>query len=212
VRLVGSLPGEKARQWMEGRLDEQRSDRLAPELALDVLEAAALRPEAGIRDKVAAAEEHLRSAPPWRSHRVALSGGDAERGREVFRSHPNGQCVRCHEAGGEGQQVGPVLKGIAGRVNREYLLESLIDPSARIADGFATVSLETRDGEVWDGIRIAENDREITLRLGTGVVQTIRRSDIARQATSTVSAMPPMGEVLTRAEIRDLVAYLMTQK
>jgi putative heme-binding domain-containing protein len=212
VRLVGSVPGEKARQWMDGKLDEQGSDRLAAELALDVLEAAAFRPEQDIRDKVAAAEDRLRSAPPWRSHRVALAGGDVERGREVFRSHPNGQCVRCHEAGGEGQQVGPVLKGIAGRVNREYLLESLIDPSARIADGFATVSLETREGEVWDGIRIAENDREITLRLGTGVVQTIRRSDIARQATSTVSAMPPMGEVLSRAEIRDLLEYLMTQK
>lgn len=77
--------------------------------------------------------------------------------------------------------MGPVLRGIAGRVNREYLLEALLDPSARIADGFATVSVETRSGDELDGIRLRETDRELTLRLGSGVVRSVARADIVPQ-------------------------------
>lgn len=212
LRWVGGIPGERAQRWLEGQWEAWMAGRLPPELALDVLEAAALRPERSMRDKVAAYEAHLKAAGTAGSQRLMLVGGDPQRGRDIFGSHPNGQCVRCHDAGGEGQQVGPVLRGIAGRVNREYLLEALLDPSARIADGFATVSVETRSGDELDGIRLRETDRELTLRLGSGVVRSVARADIVRQASSSVSAMPPMGEVLTRSEVRDLVAYLSTLK
>jgi putative heme-binding domain-containing protein len=130
----------------------------------------------------------------------------------VFRAHANAQCVRCHEAGGEGYQAGPVLAGIATRATPEYLLESLIDPSRQIADGFATISLVTRDGEVIDGTKLRETSEELTLRLSSGEIRKVAQKEIQKQSTSSVSAMPPMGEVLTLFEIRDLLAYLGTLK
>jgi len=197
--IAGAMSNDRARRWVEGMLGEALAGRVEAGLVLDVREAAGARPEAEIRARVAA----------WvRSPKELEVGGDPVRGREIFRSHPNAQCVRCHEAGGAGQQVGPVLQGIAGRVTVSYLVESLLEPSARIADGFATVSVEMGNGDVWDGIRLEENDRELTLRLGTGVVRKISRKDVVRQTASTVSSMPPMGEVLSWRELRDLVAYL----
>jgi putative heme-binding domain-containing protein len=105
-----------------------------------------------------------------------------------------------------------VLKGIASRVPPEYLLESLVLPSARIADGYATTSVELSNGDEVDGVRLSETGGELTLRMANGVVRRIPRRTILRQTTSSVSAMPPMGEVLTSFELRDLMAYLISLK
>lgn len=212
LRLAGAMPGPRAARWIEDRLDALIAGRVSPDLVLDVLEAAGRRSEEGVRSKLDGYRTGRQAAGKLGDFGWALAGGDVGRGREIFRSHPNAQCVRCHDAGGEGQQVGPVLNGIGGRVTREYLLESLVDPSARIADGYATVTVEMRDGEVWDGVRLAESDDALTLRLANGVVRRLARGEIARQSTSMVSAMPPLGEVLTRFELRDLVAYLASWK
>ncbi|MBL9126016.1 MAG: c-type cytochrome, partial [Verrucomicrobiales bacterium] len=212
LRLAGPLDLPRARAWIAKHVEDLEAGRLPKDLALDLLEAGARSPDAGLRDRVGALEAATRAAGVAGAGRWALEGGNAQRGREVFSSHPNGQCVRCHDAGGEGQQVGPVLAGVAGRSTPDQLVEALLDPSARIADGFATVAVELRNGEEIDGVRLSETDTELVLRPGLGGVRRIPRRDIVRQTTSKVSAMPAMGEVLTRREIRDLVAYLRTLK
>ncbi len=212
LRLAGLSKDDRARAWIEGNLDQLISNQLPPELALDVLDAARHRDEVSLGTKLAAYERAFPAADPLARFRVALRGGDPERGADLFRSHANAQCVRCHDAGGEGQQVGPVLKGVASRVTPEYLLESLIVPSARIADGFATTSVQLGNGDELDGVRLSETSDQLTLRLVNGVVRRIPRKDILRQSTSAVSAMPPMGEVLTLFEIRDAMAYLLSLK
>ena len=65
-------------------------------------------------------------------------GGNAERGSQIFQIHPGAQCIRCHAINedGEGSNVGPNLKGIGSKVDRSYLLESLIEPSKTMAEGF----------------------------------------------------------------------------
>ena len=45
-------------------------------------------------------------------------------------------CVRCHKIGNEGGVIGPALDGIASRKDRPYLYESLVDPTATLAEGF----------------------------------------------------------------------------
>ena len=105
-----------------------------------------------------------------------------------------------------------MLAGIAGRVTPEYLLESLIDPSRRIAEGFASIRVETRDGEELDGTQLRATGDELTLRLASGEIRKLARRDITRQSTSSVSAMPPMGDVLSLDEIRNLLAYLGSLK
>jgi putative membrane-bound dehydrogenase-like protein len=65
-----------------------------------------------------------------------LSGGDAARGKHIFFNHQVAGCFRCHKVGGKGGIIAPALDGIAGRKDTAYLLQSLIDPNDKIAEGF----------------------------------------------------------------------------
>jgi hypothetical protein len=64
------------------------------------------------------------------------TGGDARNGGQLVLQHPTALCVRCHTLGESESTVGPPLDGIGGRLARAELLESLLDPSASIAEGF----------------------------------------------------------------------------
>ncbi|MCX6953376.1 MAG: hypothetical protein NTV51_14585, partial [Verrucomicrobia bacterium] len=94
---------------------------------------------------------------------------------------------------------------------RAYLLESLLDPAAKIAVGFGMVGVTLKDGTVVTGTLAKETPAAVTVRLFDGTMKTVPRADIANQ-TPPVSIMPPMLGVLQPREIRDVVAYLATLK
>ena len=79
------------------------------------------------------------------SRRWALAGGDPVAGRAVFQT--TGDCQRCHgdpeassEAGGHAtKRIGPDLAKVAGK-GADYVLESVLVPDAKIADGFTSPS------------------------------------------------------------------------
>ena len=50
-------------------------------------------------------------------------------------------CGTCHTVKGVGGAVGPILDGIAVRADRAYILESLMDPNAKMATGFETFEI-----------------------------------------------------------------------
>lgn len=62
--------------------------------------------------------------------------GDAGRGMKIFKEHPVAACNRCHKIDGTGGDIGPALDGLAARKSRDYIYESLVEPSATIAEGF----------------------------------------------------------------------------
>ncbi|HAB19771.1 MAG TPA: hypothetical protein DCE44_25465, partial [Verrucomicrobiales bacterium] len=168
LRLAGTLANPRASAWLSEQVDSLVKGSLPPELALDVVEAARQSTDSRLRDRVHVYVPEPSSSGVTAADQLLLHGGDAESGRIVFRGSITGQCVRCHDAGGEGSQAGPVLTGIGQRVTREYLLEALLDPNAKIADGFGTVTLTLSDGEVLDGLRLKESSGEVTLRLLEG--------------------------------------------
>jgi putative heme-binding domain-containing protein len=137
-------------------------------------------------------------------------GGDAMKGRLVYEQHVTGQCVRCHDAGGEKNQVGPVLKGIGKRFNREYLLRSLVEPSANITEGFAVTVAEMNDGQTFVGRTQKQTDKALSLILVDGKLMELKTASIKKLTSTEASAMPPMGTILSPHETRDLVAYLST--
>ena len=69
---------------------------------------------------------------------LALQGGDPEKGRDIFQTSITGQCMRCHRVGNSRStgittaEVGPDLTTVGSRRDREYLLRSLLNPSADI--------------------------------------------------------------------------------
>ena len=92
------------------------------------------------------------------------------------------------------------------------ILESLLEPSARIAPGYGTVGITLKNGTRVDGTLRDETDTLVVLMAGTPPAeQRIAKTDIAER-TNPVSAMPPVGLIVKPREVRDLVAYLSTLK
>ena len=208
LRLLAQRPEPDATALLTQQFDRLISGTLPQALILDVQEA--LRQHG--HTNLSARAKDWEQAHPEQKTQSLLAGGNPEAGRRLFQGSIQGQCGRCHLAGGEGQQAGPVLQGIGQRATPDYLLESLLNPSARIADGYATVSLTLKGGETLEGLLLQEKEGRLRLRLASGEVRSIPTSEIASRSANTQSVMPPMGEVLSPRELRDLVAFLSSWK
>jgi len=171
-----------------------------PDLQLDLLEAAAKQPE--LKEKAAKVQASL--AP----YAETLSGGDAEAGRRIFFERSDVQCLRCHQVGDQGGQVGPPLTKLAEQKTREYLLESIVAPNKQIAEGWGQVALQLQNDAVEVGRVEKETDAAITLVLADGQRKVIAKGDLkARKAA--LSAMPEdLVKNLSRRDLRDLIEFL----
>ncbi|MFS4456841.1 HEAT repeat domain-containing protein [Maribacter sp. 2304DJ31-5] len=145
------------------------------------------------------------------SYQETLYGGNWANGRDVFGNNPTAQCVRCHAVGGSGGEVGPALDNIGNTLTREQILESLIEPSARLAPGYGTVTLTLTDGQQVRGVPIKENKSRILLRTSEAEPMEVPLGRIKKRENS-VSSMPPMGRMISKRELRDLVEYLSSLK
>jgi putative membrane-bound dehydrogenase-like protein len=72
---------------------------------------------------------------------VKVTAGDPKRGEDLFYNSPIAACASCHTARGKGGDVGPILDGIAVRADKAYIVESLMDPNAKLAKGFENLGI-----------------------------------------------------------------------
>jgi cytochrome c553 len=72
---------------------------------------------------------------------VKVTAGDPKRGEDLFYNSPIAACASCHTAKGKGGDVGPILDGIAVRADKAYIVESLMDPNAKLAKGFENLTI-----------------------------------------------------------------------
>jgi putative heme-binding domain-containing protein len=208
LAAMGQVSGATGREAMTRLVEQLEQGKLQPEIQLDVAEAARASKDPALVARL----EKLANRPgakPVELFADALRGGDARRGARVVFQAPAAQCTRCHSFGGAGANVGPNLSGVASRLQREQLLEALVDPSARIAPGFGPVQLTLKNGKKLFGTLKEETPTYVVVDVGGD--QRVAKSDIATRVNGP-SAMPPMGTLLTRREIRDVVEYLSTLK
>jgi putative heme-binding domain-containing protein len=137
---------------------------------------------------------------------ASLTGGDAELGEIVFNENLGAQCVACHRIGKEGSEVGPPLTEI-GKKGREYILESLLAPQAKIAAGYGMMSVKMKDGTTLAGALKQEDKKFLSLIL-PDKKEVVINLEMVESRTAPVSTMPPMGAILTPRQLRDLVEYL----
>ena len=90
------------------------------------------------------------------------SQGSAARGETVFR-RADQQCLKCHAIAGAGGSVGPDLVSIGASAQVDYLIESILQPSAKIKENYHSLTV-VADGRITSGIRVRETDRELVLR------------------------------------------------
>lgn len=134
--------------------------------------------------------------------------GDAARGEGVYR-RAELLCMNCHAIAGAGGQVGPDLSSLGGSAQVDYVIESLLDPQARIKEGYHLVTVTRRDGSVVSGVLAAESPTEISLRDGADRLVTIPASQVVSRGVATTSLMPPgLTASLRRDEFLDLVKFL----
>lgn len=138
---------------------------------------------------------------------------DPVRGRELYAA---ALCAKCHVCGTAGRPVGPDLTTVASRFSRRDLLESILEPSAVVAEVHRNVVVTKTDGTPVMG-RIVQNDfRESKLTLATNPfapaeLLTIPKAEIKTWEESPVSPMPPaLLDTLTAEEVEDLLAFLLT--
>jgi putative membrane-bound dehydrogenase-like protein len=141
-----------------------------------------------------------------------LKGGDAGRGQDVFFG-TKASCSACHTAKSQGGQVGPDLSKIGAiRTGRE-ILESIVFPSAGIARGYEPYQVVLKNGKSHTGLLKRETGQAIYLVTAERAEVRIARADIETFEPSKVSIMPQgLDGQLTRAELADLIAFLVSLK
>src|SRR5216683_3267727 len=90
------------------------------------------------------------------------SGGNADRGRTIYQSAA-ARCESCHKVNGQGGEVGPDLSQIGGKFDPTHLIESILDPSAEILQGYQATVIESKSGRVVTGIVKSESATAVTL-------------------------------------------------
>jgi putative heme-binding domain-containing protein len=118
------------------------------------------------------------------------------------------QCIVCHAIGNAGGLVGPNLISVGGSSQPDYLLEALLDPSAKLKEGYTTLSLLTDQGETVNGIVIGRDERAIRLRLADGKEIQIDPNTVEQEQPGK-SLMPEgLMDTLTKSELVDLLRFL----
>jgi putative heme-binding domain-containing protein len=138
--------------------------------------------------------------------------GDSLRGRVLFfdTAGPTA-CVTCHRVGDEGGDVGPDMTSVAGTRTVEFIVESILEPGASIANGYETMVIETTTGVILDGVVRRETSDTLWLVTPTAEDIVLARTEIARSRVQETSLMPEnMAETLSVSELHDLLAYLRT--
>lgn len=130
--------------------------------------------------------------------------GDQTRGGPTFAR----LCATCHLLRGQGHEVGPNLAALTDK-SAQFLLTSILDPNAAVADTYVAYNLETRDGRSLSGILTAETASSLTLVGPGGVKEAILRSEIADLRASHLSLMPEgLEQGLSPEDLADLIAYV----
>ncbi|HAV64821.1 MAG TPA: hypothetical protein DCY13_20940, partial [Verrucomicrobiales bacterium] len=165
---LSNVASTNLNSFLATALAEMQAGTLDGSLRLDVLAAARARDDEELKRQVANLTASL-SGKPLGELQLALSGGDARRGRRIFFEKAETECLRCHrvttEAGVVGGDAGPDLTGLGSRVDREYLLAAIVEPNREFAPGYEQVSLTLKDGGFVTGRVLKETAHELTLEV-----------------------------------------------
>jgi len=209
IITLGKMPLENSQVTFSSLLDQMEKGRLRSDVYLELGEAIDSTHSEALIARYDSIGQHFSPDELLASYASSLQGGNPDRGRRIFFQHSQAQCMKCHSYDDRGGNAGPRLNGVANRLTHEQLLESIIDPSRRIAPGFGVVILELKNGQTLSGIFQGEDERGVKIRKGQESDQLIPQSQIQKK-TFSPSSMLDMKTILSKREIRDVVSFLAT--
>ena len=140
------------------------------------------------------------------AQRASATPGDAAKGVLLFKQQ---SCINCHTFANGQQPKAPHLVDIGKRYKRAELIESMVLPSKKIAQGFDTWTFLMDDGKIYTGFVVLESAETVTLRDATGISRELIQDHIEDRVKQEISMMP-LGIVgnLSPEQLADLIAYL----
>lgn len=132
--------------------------------------------------------------------------GDVRMGARLFSRQG---CSGCHTVSPNEPLKGPLLQDITKRYKKEELIESIMKPSAKIAQGFESQFFQTHDGKVYDGFVVRESGDEVEFRNVAGLATVLKKSEIEERGRREASIMPlGLVEKLNADQLAAILAYL----
>ena len=139
-----------------------------------------------------------------------LKASDPQVGQQLF---TEATCAQCHQADGQGGQVGPSLNGVFARWKNDHaaVLREVLEPSHRIDAKYAVHLIVTDEGQTFSGIVAADDKKTVSILANPESKElTVIKKDSIEEMVKTSTSMMPKGllDRYQRNEVLDLLAYL----
>jgi cytochrome c oxidase cbb3-type subunit III len=151
---------------------------------------------------------------------AAKPAGNAAHGRELFYGDAN--CSLCHMVEGRGGRVGPELTSVGGSRTREAIIDSVRNPSRRLAWGlteatkefpqeYETVTVVTTDGKQIKGVALNEDSFSVQMMDANEKIYLLEKDKLRSFKKSRQSLMPTYSpDVLSDKDLEDIVTFLIS--
>lgn len=135
--------------------------------------------------------------------------GNAAHGKALFYGAAN--CSKCHMVEGKGGRLGPDLTAVGSSRSVESIVESVRNPSQKLAAGYQTVTVVTADGQETKGFIMNEDRFSVQMMDISERILLLERDKLRSFKKSSVSLMPPYDTtLLSDKDLQDIIAYLLT--
>src|SRR6266852_3457374 len=149
----------------------------------------------------------------------AAETGDAAHGKELF--YGAAACGTCHMVNGKGGRLGPDLGSVGSSRSFEALVESMRNPSKRLAGGiseplkdfsqeYETATVVTADGTKLQGVVLNEDSFTVQMLDTREQLRLLDKSKLRSYEKTRESLMPEYDtKTLPDKDVKDLIAFLL---
>jgi quinoprotein glucose dehydrogenase len=139
--------------------------------------------------------------------------GNPQKGKELYLNTKLLACATCHRMEGVGGAVGPDLTRLWDTATVEKILESIVEPSKEIKEGFQSYRLVTVDAKTYTGLKVKDDAKEVVLRDANGRDIRVAKDDVESLTPSKLSLMPDnVVSQITYEQFIDLLAFLKSKR
>jgi len=148
------------------------------------------------------------------------SQGNAAHGKELFYGDAN--CSLCHMVDGKGGRLGPELTAVGSSRTRAALIDSVRNPSNRLAWGltestkefpqeYESVTAVTADGKEIKGVTLNEDSFTVQIMDTTERIHLLEKDKLRSFQKTRQSAMPRYAaSTLSDKDLDDILAFLVS--
>jgi cytochrome c oxidase cbb3-type subunit III len=149
----------------------------------------------------------------------AQASGNAEHGKELF--FGTAACSTCHMIRGKGGRLGPDLTTMGSARSTDYLVESVRNPSRRLAQGiseamkefsqeYLTVTVVDASGQKYKGTVLNEDNFTLQMIDTRDQLRLFQKNELKSLEESRESLMPPYDQkMLPDKDLQDITAFLL---